>query len=233
MCIALSVVGGVLMLPAQAIADPVNVQASTQDGYGRLTFRWPQPVGHQAKREGDRLVVSFSRPIQADLRPALRSLGAYIASIEPTSNEATVAFRLKGDFSVRSYDAGSSVVVDIVGAAPTAAPASVAPAAGPAPASTQGTRVPVRTGVHDAYSRVVFDWPAKTAYTLTRDGSKAVLSFAAPAAVNVATLASGRIRNISGASADAKDGKLTVTLNVDPTSDVKTSTSGAKVIVDV
>ena len=244
LCIVLSVVGGALLTPVPVMADPVTVNASAQDGFGRLTFRWPQPVGHQATRTGDRLVVSFSRPIQADLRPVLRSLGAYIASIEPTPNEATVAFRLKGDFSVRSYDSGSSVVVDIVGAvpasaaSPAAAPTATAQANAPSPARATPTgaapvRVPVRTGVHDAYSRLVFDWPANTAYTLTRDGDKAVLNFASPGTVDLAALAGGRIRNISGASADSKAGALAVTLNVDPTSDVKVSTSGAKVVVDV
>ncbi|MCR4378515.1 MAG: hypothetical protein NUV50_10555 [Rhodospirillales bacterium] len=234
---------GMILVPAPTLADQVSVQASVQDGFGRLTFRWPQPVGHQATRQGDRMVVTFSRPIQADLRPALRDLGAYIASIEPAPNEATVAFRLKGDFTVRSYDSGTSVVVDIVGAAPatpkptpepgpvaTPAPVSAAPASS---ASPTGPAVAVRVGVHPTYSRIVFDWPTNTTFSLTRDGDKAQLNFNAAASVDLAGFASGRVRNINAASASSKEGKLTVTLNVDPTSQVKASNNGPKVVVDV
>lgn len=236
-CFALAVLGaGMALVPAQALADQVSVRASAQDGFGRLTFRWPQPVGHQATREGDRLVVTFSRPIQADLRPALRGLSAYIASIEPAPNEATVAFRLKGDFAVRSYDSGASVVVDIVGAAPAPTPTPAAQAT-PAPqtdaASSTDPVVAVRSGVHPTYSRMVFDWPSNTTFSLARDGDKAVLQFDAAANVDLTRFASGRIRHIRSASAVSKDGKLTVTLNVDPTSQVKAFNSGPKVVVDV
>lgn len=233
---ALGALAGVVLLqPAPALADQVSVRASTQNGFGRLTFRWPQPVGHQASREGDRLVVTFSRPIQADLRPALRNLGAYIASIEPAANEATVTFRLKGDFAVRSYDTGSSVVVDIVGAKQTPpAPAAETNAPTSEP-SAQGTGpvVAVRTGVHDTYSRLVFDWPTATPHSFVRDGDEAVLSFSAPATVNLSRLANGRVRNIKGARAAMVDGKLVVTLNADPASRIKVSSIGPKVVVDV
>lgn len=248
LCVVLGMlVIGMVLVPTQTLADQVSVQASVQDGFGRLTFRWPQPVGHQATRQGDRMVVTFSRPIQADLRPALRNLGAYIASIEPAPNEATVAFRLKGDFTVRSYDSGTSVVVDIVGAAPATPKPTPKPTptpgstAAPAPASTAsassaspiGPAVAVRVGVHPTYSRIVFDWPTNTTFSLTRDGDKAQLNFNAAASVDLAGFASGRVRNINAASASSKDGKLTVTLNVDPTSQVKASNSGPKVVVDV
>ena len=90
--------------PTVVLADAVQVRASRGDGYGRLTFRWPQPVGHQASRQGDRLVINFSRPIEADLRPAVRGLGQIIASTEAAPNEATVVFRINGEFSVRSEE---------------------------------------------------------------------------------------------------------------------------------
>ncbi len=224
--------------PVPALADQVSVRAIAQDGFGRLTFRWPQPVGHQATREGDRLVVMFSRPIQADLRPVLRNLGAYVSSIEPSANEATVTFRLKGDFAVRSYDAGASVVVDIVGPSTTAAqPQQTQPQPQAAPAGqaapAQQASVPLRVGLHDTYSRLVFDWPSKTPFALQREGDKATLRFDASANVDVARLAAGRVAFINGAEATLADGKLAVTLRTDPASNIKAFASGSKVVVDV
>ena len=218
--------------PTEVLADPVQVRASRGDGYGRLTFRWPQPVGHQASRQGDRLVINFSRPIEADLRPAVRGLGQIIASTEAAPNEATVVFRIKGEFSVRSYDSGASVVVDIVNAAQ--AVQTPEPQAAPAQKNiVEGPNIPVRIGVHDAYSRIVFDWPAATKYELVRDGANAIIKFAKPGRANVAALARGRTRNVTGAKVISENGNLSVTLKVDATSQVKAFASGPKVVVDV
>lgn len=218
--------------PTVVLADAVQVRASRGDGYGRLTFRWPQPVGHQASRQGDRLVINFSRPIEADLRPAVRGLGQIIASTEAAPNEATVVFRIKGDFSVRSYDSGASVVVDIVSAAQKAQAQD--PQTGPAPKNTvQGPNIPVRVGVHDGYSRIVFDWPSAAKFELVRDGDNTTIKFAKPGRANVAALAGGRTRNITGAETYSDNGNLSVTLKVDATSQVKAFASGPKVVVDV
>jgi len=207
-------------------ADTVTVRAKQSQEYGRLTFRWPNPVGHMAKRQGQLLVVSFSRPIQADLRPALTQLGALIASIEPAPNEATVAFRIKGEFTVRSYDSGSSVVVDIMsGAASANAP--------PPQATATGPTVSVRTGVHPTYSRLVFDWQAKPGFALTRSGDMATLTFDQAAQINLAQVSKGKVRHISSATSTLANGKLALTFQIASTSKIKTFASGTKVVMDV
>ena len=220
------------LTPTVVLADVVQVRASKGGGYGRLTFRWPQPVGHQASRQGDRLVINFSRPIEADLRPAVRGLGQIIASTEAAPNEATVVFRIKGEFSVRSYDSGASVVVDIVSTAQKAQ--AQQPQAGPDPKNNaQDPDIPVRVGVHDTYSRIVFDWPSTAKFELVRDGENATIKFAKPGRANVADLARGRTRNVTGAETFSDSGNLSVTLKVDATSQVKAFASGPKVVVDV
>lgn len=215
---------------AEVLADAVQVRTSQGDGYGRLTFRWPQPVGHQATRQGDTVVINFSRPIEADLRPVVRGLSQLIAGTVPAPNAASVVFRIKGDFSVRSYDSGASVVVDIVNATkPTKTPQAQAPKTG---AST-GPTVPLRTGVHDAYTRIVFDWSAKTDFQVLRDGGRATIKFTKPGRINVGQLGGRGVRNVSGAVAGVDNGNLTLVMNVDATSQIKAFASGAKVVVDV
>jgi len=225
-----------LIFSLDAWAEPVRVRTSSGDGYGRLTFVWSAPVGHQAQKDGDRLVVMFSRPIEADLRPAIRGLGKYIRSAEPAPNDATIVLRVKGDFSVRSYDSGSSVVVDIVGggentsvAAPTEQPAAASAPATP----SSGPNVPVRTGAHDEYTRIVFDWPSATKFEVLRDGAKATIRFDKHGRADVSRLLGQRVRNITSARAQTDDGNLSVVLNVDATSQIKAFASGPKVVVDV
>jgi len=232
LCTLAILVGVQFSTATPAWADTVTVQASQQQGFGRLTFRWPQPVGHQAVRQGDLLIVTFSRSIQADLRPALRGLTAYVASIEPAPNEATVSFRIKGEFTVRSFDSGASVVVDIIAPA-VSGQAQVQPQPQPQTGGAGGPTVAVRIGAHPTYSRVVFDWPAQAGFALSRSGDTATLTFDQSASVNLASLASGRVKNIGGASAAVTDGKLAVTFDVAASSRIKAFATGAKVVMDV
>jgi tetratricopeptide (TPR) repeat protein len=231
---------------ADVLADPVRVRASVQDGYGRITFRWPAPVGHQAQKQGDQLVVLFSRPIEANLGGVPRTLNRWVAGLGTPPSANSVAFRIKGEFSVRSYDSGTSVVVDIVGAGDAATapeqPQQQQVVEAPKPAAAQpvgqtsggsGPDVRVRTGVHADYTRVVFDWPSNTSFKMVRDGDKAILQFAKPGKSNVARLATGQVKNIQGASISSDEGNLAVVLNVAATSQIKAFNSGAKVVVDV
>jgi len=226
--VAIVLVFAQLVFPTSAQADTVTVRASQADGYGRLSFRWPQPVGHVAKRKGNLLEVSFSRPIQADLRGAVNKLTS-ISAVEPAPNDTTIVLRIKGDFSVRSYDSGSTVVVDIVGGAK----AAQAKPQAQAQAQGSGPNVGIRTGVHPTYSRIVFDWKNKPGFSLSRSGDTTTLAFDKAASMNVSKLSKGKVRHISSAASTSTGGKLTVTFNIASTSNVKAFASGTKVVMDV
>ncbi|MBL4692318.1 MAG: hypothetical protein JKY92_03215, partial [Magnetovibrio sp.] len=217
-----AVLGLNLSLSGEAQADQVSVRGNQKSGYGRILFRWPQPVGHIAKRQGNQLKVEFSRPIQANLQAVVRNLAAVVA-VDPAPNDRTVLFRIKGDFTVRSYDSGATVVVDVVR---TGAKAK-------AQKPSLGPNVAVRTGVHPTYSRIVFDWKNKPGFVLKRSGETTTLAFGKAANVNLSKFARGRIRNIKNATSSSVGGKLSVRFSIDATSQVKAFASGTKVVMDV
>lgn len=214
----------------QVQADPVTVRATQSSNYARLSFRWPQPVGHVAKREGNTLVISFARPIEADLRPVVKRLAKVIA-IETAPSNTMVVLRIKGEFSVRSYDSGSTVVVDIVGksAAVTAAQPTTR---AKAPANT-GPRVDVRTGVHPTYSRIVFDWANKPGFSLKRSGDTTTLEFDRTASLKLGGLAKGQVRHVKGVTSSQDTGKLSLSFEIASNSQVKVFASGKKIVMDV
>jgi hypothetical protein len=94
--------------------------------------------------------------------------------------------------------------------------------------------VAVRTGVHTAFDRVVFDWPHVVKYALTRDGDRVTITFAAHGDIhlNKKTLANLE-RAMDFSSATDKDGNLTVSFNVLPQTMLKEFTSGNSVVVDI
>ena len=220
-------------------ADPVKVRAAAHDGYGRIVFNWPTPVVYTVVSEGGLLIVSFGRPIESSYASAVRALRSYISGATPGTDGRSVTFNLRGQYDVRSFDMGAAVVVDIMNAA------------GPAPVATSQTArqdqapgtpiqvsdgrpsVKIRTGVHEGYTRVVFDWPERVNYSLVRDGGDAVVSFGRPARIDLAPLQGRPPKFVTGASQTNTEDGVAVALQVPESSRIRDFRSGPKVVLDI
>jgi hypothetical protein len=116
------------------------------------------------------LIVQFSEPVKDNPDKIVRALGPYVAGARLSDDRRVVTFPLKGAFAVNTFTLGSAVVIDLMSpaAAQTAAAAPAVPAAAPpaaaaprpaAPAASRSAPlVPVRTGEHPGYHRMVFDF---------------------------------------------------------------------------
>ena len=245
--LAAGLMAAILWLAAPAAAEQVPVRAAAHDGYGRIVFNWAFPVPYSAVIEGGRLVVRFGEPIEASYGNVIRTLGGYITGAEPSGDGRSVIFALSGDYDLRDFPMGRAVVVDLMKKVPADAqqspPAEEAPppprkaAAGPepaaAPAPARGRPIGVRTGEHEGFSRIVFDWPSKVGYRVSKTGGAVTITFESPADVDIGRLGARPPRNVLGASSELRDGRRTVTLTVAETSRVRDLLSGSKVVVDV
>lgn len=216
---------------ASAMADAVSVSSAQRENFGRMVFSWPQPVGHISQTGDGFLLVRFSRPIEANLVTPVRILQKYITAAEIGPDGSSVMFRLKDSFNVRSYDSGSSVVVDILDVTkPAPTPANLS---GPTPASGEKINVGLRTGLHKGFSRIVFDWPTKVPYSAKRDGGKLDILFQVGANVDITALSSGRIPFINGASLSSTNATTAIELAMDPTSKIRHFQIEKRVVVDI
>ncbi len=220
-----------------ARAEPVRVQAALHDDFGRIVFNWKSPVSHRSEVRDGRLTVRFGRPIEATFGRVQRSLRKYVSGIQSSDDGKSVVISLNGDFDAYSYDSGNAVIVEIAAKEPGEAepPAKTAEtAAKPDPGKSQDLPlVRVRTGRHQAYTRIVFDWPRKVSYTFKQDGGIATLTFARAARVDLKSLQSRPPRFVGGARSRTTSDSVTVTLSVPETSKVKHFLSGPKVVLDV
>lgn len=132
--------------------------------------------------------------------------------------------------------------------APPAAPATPAPAAAPAPAAPPAAdqtaggapasadpeppRVGVRGGQHDSYSRVVFDWPRRVDYTVSRDGNAVTVQFAAPGRADFSRVPVGALRTLSDIS-QRSEAPLAVVLTVPTNTRIQDSRVGDRVVIDI
>ena len=154
---------GVLSIAAQipAIAqEDVTVRGGAHSEFGRIVFDWTSPVGYDAKITGRNLIVRFDRPMQADFSRAMATLRDYASGARLSGDNRTATVSLKDDFNLKTFENGSSIVVDVVrknGASQTTPNASV-------------PSLKVRKGQHAEYDRLVFDWTRPVEYEVSRNG---------------------------------------------------------------
>lgn len=224
-----------------ARAEPVRVQAALHEDFGRIVFNWKSPVSHESEVRDGRLTVRFGRPIEATFARVQRSLRKYVSGIKSSNDGKSVVITLNGDFDAYSYDSGNAVIVEIAAKEPgeTEPPAKTAEktaetAAQPDPGKSRDLpSVRVRTGQHEGYTRIVFDWPRKVSYTFKQDGGIATLTFARAAKIDLKSLQSRPPRFVGGARSRTTSDSVTVTLTVPETSKIKHFLSGPKVVLDV
>ncbi len=206
-----------------ALAEPVMVRAASHDGYGRIVFNWPEPVSFRAETVGGQLVVRFSSPIEPILGGVVRNMKKYLSSAAAGADGRSAVFTLKDDFEVSAFDMGSAVVVDITGAVP----------AETKPAEEEAAAVRVRSGIHDGYTRIVFDWPERIPYRLTRKGGEATIDFSRPARLGLNRLQRRPPKRISAIRSVNKEEGPSVTLSVPENARIRHFHSGPKIVIDV
>lgn len=102
----------------------------------------------------------------------------------------------------------------------------------PIPSYAQDS-VSVRTGVREGYSRVVFQWPQKTDYTVDQSmPGKLVLSFAKAASVDQTNAKFTSLSSITGMQVVSND-PLKVSLDILKDSKVRVVAAASRVIVDI
>jgi len=104
----------------------------------------------------------------------------------------------------------------------------------PAPAVAASTQsVPVRSGVHPTYTRLVFDWPANTPYTLDQSGQDVTIRFPVAAQANLAALVRARPSRVQGISQSTEGGALIVRFRIPVGAGVKDMRAGTRIVFDI
>ncbi len=244
----LALTGVPLPLAATEAPATVRVRAGQHDGFGRLVFDWDRPRPFTATVEGDRLIVRFDAPFVADYRRAERLLQPWIGTAEPAADERSVSFPLKRPLTVRTFHHKRSAVIDLLPSAATAPPrhdpaaTPTAPAA-PSPTVDPPAQLPaqpaaapligVRTGEHDGFSRLVFDWPRPVGYRIDRTTDRVTVTFDAAARFRLPRAGRTPARRIPAVAAAPVDAGSAVTLTVPRNARVRDLRVGNRIVVDV
>ncbi|MFO1189278.1 MAG: hypothetical protein U1E97_06745 [Alphaproteobacteria bacterium] len=172
---------------ALGLIDPGLSQAATQiraavhDGFGRLAIEWPDPVRHEVSQDGRRVVLRFTRPADGSLAQVREKLDRYLANAVLTDGGRSAILELAADVQIKTalYE-DRIVAVDFIISGGRAAAAPMrgdTPRSAGAEAAKGQPGVAVRFGEHDAYDRIVIDWPTATSYDVRASDNHVTVSF--------------------------------------------------------
>ncbi len=121
---ALWLIAALLLLAhGAAAAETIEIRAGVHDGYARIAFAWPSPVGYRATIAGETLTIHFDRPFQANHDALTTTLGAYVGAVQLTGNGKVFVAQLKRPLALKAYTVMQKiVVVDLTPAAAAKAP---------------------------------------------------------------------------------------------------------------
>ena len=238
----------VLLSPLPADAATVPVRGGTHKEFGRLVFDWPGKVDYTASVDGDRLIIAFTEPIDAQLDRLVRALPDYLAGGRVEPDGRTVSFDLKRPVALKSFRNGNAVAIDLSPAAvqSTAVQPTAPQSAGTASAKSDPVkaetvkpvpsagRVRVRGADQPDQSRLTFDWPSPVGYSVKRDGAAVTVFFEKGGTADLSAVAKAKLRNIQNVESYRQpDGSLAVTLAVPQDAEVSDSASGKSMILSV
>lgn len=225
-CLILLLASGLALPHAAVSADTVRVRGGVHPDFGRIVFDWPTAVGFEVSTEGDALVVRFAQAADYDLSAVQKALFRYIGSGSVEAEGRQVRFPLKNTYDARSARIDGKVVVDLY--APSATASASRDAARPEEAG-----VPVRTGEHPGYSRVVFDWQQPVQARLEQGDGQATILFDRPAQFGLEQAQRDLPRGITGIAAEPSSAGSKVAVRAPAGSGYRLFRSGNKTVLDV
>ena len=115
---------------------------------------------------------------------------------------------------------------------------AIAFASGPAPAKgpialTPSPAIGVRSGAHEGFTRVVFDWPQPVGYELTEAGDRIILSFDQRATLDLSGVSPHQALFVTPSNARAGDGRTSATIMLPPGVTVRHFRAGDRIVVDL
>lgn len=246
---ALSVMSILAALPAHA-ADAVSVKAEELQGFARLRFQWPDAVTVDAQESNGVVVLKFGRAFDAALNDLPIQLPNYVALARQDADGSTLRLALKFPFRVEALTAANEVYVNLIpensqrafpGLPPEVlqreqaarAAAEKAAAAKKALALVELPDVPVRVGVHNSYSRIVFDWPDDIDYKVSRDGSRLDLEFSAPGHLKIGRLRVDPPPFVTDAETDTDSTNAKLRLTISPDAEFRMFREPTGIVLDL
>ena len=230
---------GALMLltlvTTQAIAADA-LQASSSNGFGRLLITLDPAGAAQPSLEGGVLKIVFDRKVTLDPAAVAAQLPAYVTGGRADADGKTLRFALAQTFKLHSSVSGDKTAIDLVPESFAGTPPDLPKQVKAEPKPLDLASLPsirVRAGIYAKYSRLVFDWPQKTAYSIFPSKGHLTVRFANAAQPDFSAVERLAPPWVKPAGWHLDSRSLVVELALDPGSKFKASADGNRVVLDI
>jgi hypothetical protein len=223
-----------MLVTTQAFAD--SLQVSSSNGFGRLLVTLDPPAKAQASLDGAVLKIAFDRKVAFDPSAIASQLHAYIADGRADADGKTIRFALTQHFRLHTSASGNRTAIDLVPASFAGLPPDLPKQTEPEPKPVDLAALPtlrVRAGIYQKYSRLVFDWPTKTAYSIFPSKGHLSIRFKAVAQPDFSAVDRIAPPWVKPAGWHVDRQTLAVELAIDPGSKYKDFTDGNHVVIDI
>lgn len=105
---------------------PARIDGLTVGNFARMHFSWPERVRFKAAARGNELVVTFEKPVDADVLPVLSKLRDFVTSAQTSDDHRTLTFTMTAPYKVRTFITGRYSGIDLL-ESPAQADAKKAP----------------------------------------------------------------------------------------------------------
>lgn len=212
--------GAAAAAPALA-QQAVQVRGGQHEDFGRIVFDWPEKVKYRVVSQGDQLRIEFDTQASFQTGQLLPALQDYIGQPASGPHGYRITFPLKGEYGIEDSTYGNKVVIDLKD---------------PRPEREQALpSVNVRAGAHDRYDRVVFDWPERVAYNVSKDraAGQATVTFGRPAQLDLTDYREANLSRILALTPFPGDEEVSAELDVKPGARIRDFRLDNRVVVDV
>ena len=208
---------GALLLAGPAAAQQAgSVRIERPVGYGRLVFRFDEPVEAKARVSGSVLILAFDRPVKLNTDRLPIELSAYVAGVRADPDRKSLRIALTQAVRADLKDAAEELYLDLLpvswrGAAPPLPPQVVSDLARRAREAREAVKQaearpprPPAPALHALVAaapdrtRIAFDLPEGVTAALARDGSTAELRFSGSLTLDEAKIRAALSSHVSG-----------------------------------
>lgn len=220
--------------PPAPIAETIT--ADTSGGYARILFTYRTPTQVTASIENNVLVVRMARPIDTDVVALVGRLASYITSARHDADRKTYRFGLGVPVKLHTTTSGGRTAIDLVPQSFAGVPPDLPPPPAPTRSTIDVAKLPVtrvRVAEYSNFTRIVFEWPSRVAYSAFPGKGRVTVRFETLARPDFSMLVARAPAWVKNAGWRIEDKALLVDIDTDPESTFHNSRDGNKVMIDV
>ncbi len=220
--------------PPPAINETIT--ADTSGGYARILFTYRTPTQVTASIQNGILVVKTAKPIDTDVVALVGRLASYITSARHDADRMTYRFGLGIPVTLHTTISGGRTAIDLVPQSFAGVPPDL-----PAPPPRERTTIDVaklpvirvRVVEYSNFTRLVFDWPNRVAFSAYPGKGRVTMRFETLAKPDFSTLLAQAPAWVKNAGWRIEDKALLVDFDTDPEATFHSGREANKVFVDV